>query len=127
MRGTDLLSINNPKRIIVRRGDEEIESFAHKNRPEREGVYRCVMNDGSEMALELSHVAWCDSEQKWLLSVWCWRLPGFSQCNKVGCPYWQPSWIKDVKEFICDPLPSREWTDSDYLNWQTLTDGRNIH
>lgn len=127
MRDTDLLSINNPKRITVRRGDEEIEAFAHKNRPEREGVYRCVMNDGSEMALELYHAKRFDESSQWFPSAHCWRLPGFSQCDKVGCPYWQPFWIKDVKEFICDPLPSREWTEADYINWRTLTDGRDIH
>lgn len=127
MRDTDSLDINHAKRITVRRGEVEIECFAHKNRPEKEGVYRCVMNDGSEMALELCQVAKFEDAGPWLPSMWCWRLPGFSECDKLGCPYWQPFWIKEVKEFICDPLPPREWTDADYVNWTSLTAGRDIH
>ncbi len=127
MRDTDLLEAHNPKRITVIRDGGEVEAWSHRNRPEKEGVYRCVMNDGSEMALELCHVTKFEESGPWIPSIWCWSLPGFTKSDKLGRPYWQPFWIREVKEFICDPLPPRDWTDADYLNWTSLTAGRDIH
>jgi hypothetical protein len=111
--------------FTVTRGEHSIPMWTMNNRPEKEGVYLCETEDGTKLALELTHVQF-DKNLGWLPSVWCWSLPGFSSDRVLGQPYWQPGWLKSVGEFICDPLPVRVWSQSDAVNWESLTAGRRV-